>query len=89
MPEGTPIFVVNVRSPEVEGGPNNEIIAQIAEEREDVYLIDWYGETASHGDWFEADGTHVTVGNGTKQLITFLSNELTRYHEAAQQAVGA
>ena len=70
VPANVPVFVLTNRDPQIEGSPNNEIITRLASERDNVYLIDWYGITADHSDWFEKDGAHVTVGYGATQFLT-------------------
>ncbi len=83
VPEDVPIFVLTNRDAALEGAPNNEIITQLSEERPNVYLIDWYGITADHSDWFEADGTHVTVDYGAKQFMNVIVDAISAARESA------
>ncbi len=84
VPKNVPIFVLTNRDPLIEGSPNNEIITKLSQERDNVYLIDWYAITADHSDWFEKDGAHVTVGSGAKQLLTTIVDAMEAAQSGAQ-----
>ncbi len=87
VPENVPIFVLTNRDPLIEGSPNNEIITKLSQERDNVYLIDWYAITADHSDWFEKDGAHVTVGDGAVQFLTTIVDAMKSEHENARATV--
>ena len=45
----------------------------------EVTIADWYGYSASHPDWFTADGVHVT-GNGPREAAAYVSRTLA-FHD--------
>ncbi len=71
-----PLFVVTVRVPYVSWEePNNKEIRAFTESSENTYLIDWYGRSEGHGEYFAGDGIHLTYEgsqayvNGIKEVI--------------------
>lgn len=52
------LWLVNNRMPDPFQDENNRLIAECAERHENVHVIDWYGHTAGHDEYFEPDGTH-------------------------------
>ena len=57
--DGRTLYLVNVHIPEVEEAQINEILADFAEQYDDVKLIDWNAESEGHDDWFYDDETHL------------------------------
>lgn len=53
------VFFVNTRSPQAWVSTTNAALDAAAERYGNVSVIDWYGASASHGDWFDGDGTHL------------------------------
>lgn len=53
------LWVVNVH-----GGPwqdaNNEIIKNSVSTHDNIQIIDWFGRSNGHDEWFEEDGIHLT-----------------------------
>ena len=57
-----PLFVVTVRVPYVSWeGPNNQEVRAFTEAAENTYLIDWYGISEGHWEYFAGDGIHLTL----------------------------
>jgi lysophospholipase L1-like esterase len=58
--KGVPnILLVNVRVPRSwQAEVNSELNLAVAR-HPGVKLVDWFGASASHGDWFESDHTHL------------------------------
>lgn len=57
-----PLFVVTVRVPYVSWeGPNNQEARAFTEAAENTYLIDWYGISEGHWEYFAGDGIHLTL----------------------------
>lgn len=54
------VYLVNVRTPNSWESAVNEAIASVAEQFEYVTLLDWYGASAGHDEYFDGDGTHLT-----------------------------
>lgn len=51
----------------------NKQILQVAKQRKDVYLVDWYGLSKQHPEWFASDGVHMNdKGNAqfTRLIVT-------------------
>lgn len=55
-----PIYLVNIRVPDDFQDINNEMLAQIADRYPNVTLLDWYGASTGHDEWFDGDGEHLT-----------------------------
>ena len=54
------VFFVNTRSTQSWVDTTNAALAGATERYGNVHLIDWYGLSAAHGEWFDGDGTHLT-----------------------------
>ena len=54
------IWLINTRSTTSWMGETNNALARAAERYENGNLIDWYGLSSSHGEWFDGDGTHLS-----------------------------
>ena len=54
-----PVYLVTVR--EVNGltEPNNALFRRMADEYDNVEIIDWYAESEGHSEYFWDDGTHL------------------------------
>ncbi len=53
------IYFVNTRSPHTDIVPTvNAALDRAAELYDNVEVIDWYGESAGHDEWFYGDGIH-------------------------------
>jgi peptidoglycan/LPS O-acetylase OafA/YrhL/lysophospholipase L1-like esterase len=69
---GRRVFIVNVRVPKPWAGKANSVLERVAEsDPPRIRLVDWYGASAGHGNWFAADGVHLTEAGGAAyaQLI--------------------
>lgn len=71
-----PLFILSIRAPYVSWeGSNNQEIYEFVENSENTYLIDWYKISEGHGEYFAADGTHLTPEgvqayiNGMKEAV--------------------
>lgn len=54
------VWFVNIRVPDNRCEPNNQAIQDCVNAHENAKLIDWYGASAGHDDWFIEDGIHLT-----------------------------
>ena len=54
------VFFVNTRSPQSWMAETNAALDRAAERYSNVQVIDWYDLSASHGTWFDGDGTHLS-----------------------------
>lgn len=53
------VYFVNTRSPQPWVQATNEAFSRAAERYKNVSVIDWYGTSANHDDYFDGDGTHL------------------------------
>lgn len=58
---GGPIYFVTLRSPYPNAAENNEIIRRVAQEKDNVGLIDWEKATEGHSEYLIDDGIHLTL----------------------------
>jgi hypothetical protein len=70
------IVLVNARVPRPWEGSVNATLAEIASQRPNTRLADWYGHSAGHGDWFAADGVHLTQA-GIVGYVSLIGSHLT------------
>lgn len=54
------LWFVNVRVPGDWGTNNNRLLARVAEQYDNVGVIDWYKESDGQDKWFEEDGLSLT-----------------------------
>ena len=55
------VYLVNTRSNSYDVVPMvNDTLQRAADRYDNVKLIDWYGFSEGHEDWFDGDGTHPT-----------------------------
>jgi len=53
------VVVLTDRVPRDWQGPNNSVLAKVVQGVKNAVLIDWYGASASHPEWFYEDGLHL------------------------------
>lgn len=85
------VFFVNTRSPQNWVADTNAALARGAERHGNVSVIDWYGASASRGDWFDGDGTHLSE-EGCQAYIDLVHSAvapLLPAHEEGDQAASA
>jgi peptidoglycan/LPS O-acetylase OafA/YrhL len=61
---GKPIYFTTVRGPVDWQDANNAILRSVAAKHPNVGLLDWYSVSEGHSEYFYADGTHLTPGEG-------------------------
>lgn len=88
VPADKHIFLVNVRSPFPLQDVNNELFAQIASERSNLTLMDWFSYSADHDDWFESDGIHLKPF-GCERFLDMVSDALANYYRQEAYAMEA
>lgn len=54
------IFFVNTRSPRSWVEDTNAALSRAPERYNNVSVIDWYGESTNHDEYFDGDGTHLS-----------------------------
>ena len=72
------IWLINTRSTTSWMAETNDTLARAAERYDNVELIDWYGLSASHGEWFDGDGTHLSE-TGAQAYIDMVKNAIQDY----------
>ncbi len=80
VPPEKKVFLVNVRTPSAYQDINNGLFADAAKRYDNVTLIDWYGYSAGHDDWFEGDGTHLKP-SGCEKYMEMVKASLISYYE--------
>jgi hypothetical protein len=75
-PEGKMVFVVNARTPGSQQDGNNALLAAAAAAHPNVQVIDWYGISAGHDEYFDGDGTHLTGVDGVNAYISAILDAL-------------
>lgn len=78
MSDDREIFFVNVRTPDPDTLANNQIIDECAAQHDNVHVVDWYGASANHGDYFWNDGIHMTP-DGMQAYTNLLVSSVNPY----------
>jgi len=58
------VLLVNVRVDSPWRASVNQTLAEAAERYPSATLVDWYGASEGHADWFQSDGTHFRTTSG-------------------------
>ena len=62
LPQGEKLFLVTCRAPYTDWqDQNNAEIYDFAETHQNVYVIDWYGISNDHSEYFAEDATHMSM----------------------------
>jgi hypothetical protein len=73
------VFLVNIRTPEDYESYTNKSLADAVERNKNVVgLIDWYGASAGHDEYFWGDGTHLTP-EGEQAYLGLISDTVHAY----------
>lgn len=59
--DGRTLWLVNDRANAQWQDDNNEILAHVADEHDNVHLIDWHASSQGHSDYFSGDGTNLST----------------------------
>ncbi len=71
------IYFITTRSPQDWVAEDNAEIFAAAERYGNVHVIDWYGFSAGHSEYFDGDGTHLT--EDAAQIYTEMIREALGY----------
>jgi hypothetical protein len=55
------VFLVNLKVPRSWRSPDNHRLRACAKHFPNAYLVDWYGHSHTHPEWFAKDGYHLTA----------------------------
>jgi hypothetical protein len=70
---------VNIRTPEDYESATNQALADAVNRNENVVgLVDWYGASAGHDEYFWGDGTHLTP-EGEQAYLGLISDTVKAY----------
>lgn len=58
------VLLVNVRVDRPWRASVNQTLAEATQRHPRARLVDWYGASEGHPDWFQGDGTHFRASNG-------------------------
>ena len=64
VPASAGVLLVNVRAHTPWEGSVNSVLADAAGRYPTVRLVDWYGLSGAHREWFQSDGTHFKTTSG-------------------------
>lgn len=63
------VYLVTVRVPQAYQDMNNQLFRDVAATYDNVQIIDWYGESAGHDEYFWGDGTHLRPEGGEAYVM--------------------
>ncbi len=69
------VWLVNTQNPNTWCETNNALMAQTAQERSNVELVDWHATSSGQDGWFEVDGMHLT-SDGVSAFVNELSTNV-------------
>lgn len=69
------VYLVNAHIPEKEQAQINANLQSLADEHDNVHLIDWNAYVTGHEDWLYNDGTHLRP-QGQPQYIDMITNTI-------------
>lgn len=76
-----PFFVFTARAPYTTWETsNNEEIYEFTDSTDNTYLIDWYGVSEGHAEYFDADETHLTE-EGAKAYVECIKEEVLKVYK--------
>ena len=79
------VYFVTVRSADSTQAANNNIeLSRVCEAYDNAHLIDWSALSASHGDYFDGDGTHLTA-EAAQIYVQFIADALE--YPSAEEAL--
>lgn len=70
------VYFVTVRVPLALQKINNDLFYKMADEYDNVEVIDWYGESEGHSEYFWDDGTHLRP-EGAEAYVMMLRRAIT------------
>ena len=70
------VYLVTTRVPLPLQDVNNELFWNVAAQYDNVQVIDWYGESAGHDEYFWDDGTHLRP-EGAEAYVMMLRRAIT------------
>jgi peptidoglycan/LPS O-acetylase OafA/YrhL len=75
------IYFVNNRMPDSFQDENDALLAALPGTYSNVQVIDWYGLSAGHDDWFWPDGTHLKQETDAMQAFTDMVVDAIGYRQ--------
>lgn len=77
---GHEIYWINSHIPTKDWqGAVNKLILQVARQRGDVYLVDWYSLSKNHQNWFANDNVHMNE-RGNIQFTRLIVTTILKHH---------
>lgn len=77
VPDSKNVLMVNTRTTQSWVQSTNEAIARAAETHPNVTIVDWYGASEGHDEYFAGDGTHLTP-EGAHAYIQLIKDALAK-----------
>lgn len=73
--EDKKVFMVNTRHNQEWMDATNAVIARTPERHKNVVVVDWYGASEGHSEYFGGDGTHLTE-EGARAYIALIKSAI-------------
>lgn len=61
---GKPLYFITIRNPAMDQDSINAAMRAVAAKHKNVGIMDWYGLSEGHSEYFYDDGVHLTIGDG-------------------------
>ncbi|WP_238567583.1 acyltransferase family protein [Bifidobacterium stellenboschense] len=61
---GKPLYFITIRNPAMNQDSINAAMRAVAAKHKNVGIMDWYGLSEGHSEYFYDDGVHLTIGDG-------------------------
>jgi hypothetical protein len=62
-------------------GPNNDLLKKAVGKYSNLTLIDWFGYSQGHDDWFYTDQVHPTQEGGAQQYANYVANQILTFEQ--------
>lgn len=62
--KGKPLYFITIRDPAADQDAINAAIRAVAAQHDNIGVMDWYGLSEGHSEYFYDDGVHLTIGDG-------------------------
>ena len=69
------LFIVNARCPNPWCAQNNELLSDVANEHDNVRIVDWYAASQGHDEYLDSDGMTLT-GSGSEAYAGTVKREV-------------
>jgi hypothetical protein len=80
------VWLINTRTASSFCADTNATLQEVADEHDNVQLVDWYGASAGHSEYLQEDGAHLTEAGAQAYAKTLLdaTGDLTSGSESGK-----